>query len=146
MLRLVFSDMLQQQKQIRAMMKSPRQVTMDLFYGSSWPQNQHLSKTGTEETIGKLWKVESVSKHFNVPFKEFWSRATHREGSSNGLDGGTRFLFGSMVSCPGALPWKLTGFQIPSVYDINFHSYISNFGDRLHRSQHAASLVSSSHA
>jgi hypothetical protein len=118
---------------------------MDFLFGANSAQNQHVRKTGTEYILSRIWNASpnGVWLHFDVPsFPPFWKGATLRSAEAPGLKVGTPFLFGRMVSGLDRRPARpLHSIQIPSIHDLNFHSFSSPLSDRLHRCELAASMV-----
>jgi hypothetical protein len=95
MLRLMLEDVLLQQEQIRAMAKADVVVTMDLLFGTNSSHNQHVKKTGTHNTLAKIWdSAHSVAwDSFDVDsFEAFWKTAVFRA-----TDPASHFLFGAVV-------------------------------------------------
>jgi hypothetical protein len=141
----MLQDILQQQIQIRAMALPPGRITMDFLFGANSAQNQHIRKTGTEYILNRVWNAtpNGAWMHFDVPsFPPFWKGATLRSVEAPGLKAGTPFVFGRMVS---SVDWRpnrlLQSIQIPSIHDLNFHSFSSPLSDRIHRCEIAASMV-----
>ena len=140
MLRVMLEDILQQQRQLRAMAKPPGRITMDFLFGANSVQNQHLRKTGTHYILSRVWNSmpNATWMYFEVnSFTEFWNGATLRSVEAPGLAVDTHFLFGRMVS---PLRWsrsrrlidsRYPAFTISITIPLSPHSPIACTGARL---------------
>ena len=100
MLAYMIRDMLQQQRQIRAMAKPHRVITMDFLFGANSAQNQHIRKSGMHDILTRVWNrtPNTPWTHFNVDtFPQFWRAATKRQVEVDGLVEDSLFLFGALV-------------------------------------------------
>ncbi|KIM27433.1 hypothetical protein M408DRAFT_169884 [Serendipita vermifera MAFF 305830] len=126
----LFEDLLEQQDLLANLERRGRDsMTMEYFFGDSFAHNNYAEKSGDYRTLAARFNVidSSLREDFShMGFQAFWDKVTRRTTASRRQKIGDTFLFGKMI---------------PTIYDLKFHNWPSQFSDLVYRVEVAASLL-----